>query len=278
MAALPAPLTTAGPARSPGPCTLRPRQWPPQCMGPGVERGLRGGIGLPGPRRARAALRGGQDRLGGSSCHPRAFHCGGPPCFSLCLRWVFKQAQSFLFIKISDTCWFILEASVRATGKHPLKVSQELTASQRPAGFWTTHPRWIHKGSVGSDLNFSKHPRRFCGRWCLDPLTLRGTQVYWGSEGRPTEGPFREPAFSPISSTNNNKHSCEKSACGCWRLGLCLHQGWPWGDHTGKQTLSSEHARVCWTQALCPGNTACAPGGPTLHGRGTERGAWPRDP
>ena len=72
-------------------------------------------------------------------------------------------------------------------------------------------------------------------------------QVYWGSEGRPTEGPFREPAFSPISSTNN-KHSCEKSSCGCWRLGLCLHQGWPRGDHTWKQTLSSENARVCWTQ------------------------------
>ena len=78
-------------------------------------------------------------------------------------------------------------------------------------------------------------------------------QVYWGSEGRPTEGPFREPAFSSISSTNN-KHSCEKSSCGCWRLGLCLHQGWPRGDHTWKQTLSSENARVCWTQALCPGN------------------------
>ena len=55
---------------------------------------------------------------------------------------------------------------------------------------------------------------------------------------------------------------------------MCLHQGWPRGDHTWKQMLSSEHARVCWTQALCPGNMPDGlwPRGPTLHGRGTEGG------
>lgn len=78
----------------------------------------------------------------------------------------------------------------------------------------------------------------------------------------------------PTSSTDNSKHT-EKSLR-VLETGFVSAPGLAPGDNIGKQTLSSEHTRVCRTQAPMSREHAgclCPRGGPTLHGLGTEMGA-----
>lgn len=125
------------------------------------------------------------------------------------------------------------------------------------------------------DLNFNKHPRRFCGRWSLDPRHLeehRSTGV--ACVGAPLRDPSENLHFYPFhpQTTTNTLVRHLPVGDGDW-VCVCIGAG------PGVTTLGSKRRALSTpgsaglrrsVQGTC--RMACAQGGPTLHGLGTEMG------